>query len=173
MKHSVYYYYGVICGLLAGLLLVAIIFAIQKKQNKACEFDERQELMRGKAFKYGFSAMLIYTLGYSLFADITGFSWEDELTSGLIIVVMGLGVFTATCIWKDAYFALKEKKTGFILLALLLMITNFTNGYDHIKHPKNNDSPVAPYFAISFLCLFILVNLGLKSIYEKKRREME
>lgn len=173
MNHNIYYYAGVICGLLVGVLIVAVTYALKKKNHTACEFDERQELMRGKAFQYGFIAMLIYLLGYSAFADITGFSWGDNLTSGVIAVLVGVGVFAAACIWKDAYFALQEKAKSFILLDLVLMIVNFINGYNQLTNPEHETNVGYLNMALAFFFLFILVTMGIKSIHEKRHVEME
>ena len=54
---------GISVGLLAGLLLVALLF---KKKILDCHFDERQELARGKAFQYGFFSLLISTYAYEI-----------------------------------------------------------------------------------------------------------
>lgn len=173
MNRTNFYYAGIASGLLVGILFVAITQAIKKKRHMNGNFDERQELARGKAFTYGFTAMLIYIPCYSLFADITGFSFEDNLTSGLLSILVGLAVVVITCIWKDAYFTLQEKASHFVVLDLLLMFTNFANGYDHLKHPERGTSIAYFNFALAFLFLLILINMGLKAIYEKRREEME
>lgn len=173
MSHSAFYYAGIAGGLLAGILLVAIVQSVKKRKQENYEFDERQELMRGKAFQYGFIAMLVYILCYSLFADITGFAFEDNLTPGLLTILVGLAVVVITCIWKDAYFTLQEKTSHFVALDLLLMVCNLLNGYDHLKHPERGTSIMYLNFAMAFLFLLILINIGLKTIFEKRHQENE
>ena len=46
---------GMVTGLVLGLILFIIILKVTKKDGKIkCQYDERQELARGKGFKYGY-----------------------------------------------------------------------------------------------------------------------
>lgn len=173
MKHNLYYTAGVACGLLFGILAVAVICAVKKKRHTSCEFDERQQLIRGKAFTCGFTAILIYLLAYGILSDISGFSFEDNLTSNIIAVMIGLTVVVIICIWNDAYFALREKAKPFIILDILLMVTNFINAYRHLKHPENSLDPGYQALALALVFLCILVTMGLKTIMDKRHLEME
>ena len=110
---------GISVGILAGLLLVALLF---KKKILDCHFDERQELARGKAFQYGFFSLLISTYAYGL-SDMALGRWCDPLTGVTICLAVSLCVFAITCILKDAYLSLREKpRTVMTMFALLSAI---------------------------------------------------
>ena len=173
MNHNVFYTAGVACGLFVGLMLVAVIYSLKIKKNTGCEFDERQQLMRGKAFKYGFIAMLVYLFTYGILTDMAGFSFGDNLTPSVIAVLVGVGTFATVCIWKDAYFALQEKAKPFILLDFLLMLINFINAYSHLRDSSRKTNAGYLNLATALVLLCILITMGVKTISEKRHVEME
>ena len=55
---STSYLWGVAVGVIVGVIIVALIFTYNKKKTGSVvggDFDERQQLLRGKAFQAGFS----------------------------------------------------------------------------------------------------------------------
>ncbi len=52
---------GVVIGLIVGIICVVLLLAVTKTdENVKYKYDERQELVRGRGFKYGFFILLIY-----------------------------------------------------------------------------------------------------------------
>lgn len=95
-----------IIGLAIGLLVVVILVAVTKNGNETKnQFDERQELVRGKGFKYGFFTMMIANVALlSLYVLII--SWFSNMEVAMIAsIVVGVSVFASYCIWNDGYFA--------------------------------------------------------------------
>ena len=43
---------GFLFGVLTGILLIFLIRWYKKRQNKKCEYDERQAIARGKAAQF-------------------------------------------------------------------------------------------------------------------------
>nr|MCR4806342.1 hypothetical protein [Lachnospiraceae bacterium] len=53
--------WGFVAGLMVGLVLVVIFYKIANTDKKIkTEYDERQQRIRGKAYKYGFYTMILY-----------------------------------------------------------------------------------------------------------------
>lgn len=102
------------------LMVVLSWFVRDEPKEKQEGYDERQVLARGVAFKWGFSAGLIY-----LFLVQVALLWEDFPFSTREVIVFGgvlmLGVYMSVCIWKDAYTRPREKE-GFDIFTL------FNNG---------------------------------------------
>lgn len=110
---------GISAGILAGLLVVALLF---KKKVLDMHFDERQERARGKAFQYGFFTLIIAVYAYGL-SDVMFGRWCDVLAGVTICLAAGLCVFAVTCILKDAYLSLREKpRTVMTMFALISAI---------------------------------------------------
>ena len=124
MSHHAGLMLGLLTGLLAGGLLVALLF---KKKVLDLHFDERQELARGKAFQYGF-----FTLAASLYAygaaELAVGRWCDTLAGVTICLALSLGVFAVTCIRRDAYLSLREKPRQVIVMFSVLSAVNLGVG---------------------------------------------
>ncbi len=94
---------------------VVIIIANAAKQ----EYDERQTLVHGNAFKYGFVSQAVFSLFYILlshFADLSLIGADIVLC---LTVVIGICVICCYCVWKDAFFGID---TDDIRLMRTLMI---------------------------------------------------
>lgn len=114
------YIIGVVAGALCGLILVALLFRMLKKKYRVDvrEYEERQILARGRAYKYGFIAMLVLVVLERL-AHEAGFVLLDSIQGTTALCLLGLFVFIVSCIWQEAYLTLHETpKMTYVLLAL-------------------------------------------------------
>ena len=117
--------FSMVAGILAGLLCAVILKFFQSKKNgKKCEFDERQELIRGKGFKFGFFSMIICSMLVSCYSTIMEKSVFDVFTASVLSIIVGVGVFAVYCIWKDAYFSFKENRKKMLILFAFLGLAN-------------------------------------------------
>ena len=90
---------GVLCGFAVGIVLVIIIAKICNRNRKMkTEYDERQNIVRGNGYKYGFYAMMIYAaLLVVLGVAEIDLPAESCVTAFSIILSAGsLTVFTAS-----------------------------------------------------------------------------
>ncbi len=129
--------YATIIGVLVGLLLVVVILAVTKTDDSLkSNFDERQEMVRGKGFKYGFFTVLIFN-GVFCILNLFEVSWFAELEVAMFLsAIMGIIVFACYCILKDGYFSLNENRkkllvcfAGIGIFNMVLGIANFLQGY--------------------------------------------
>ena len=70
---STTYQWGILVGILVGIVIVAAIFWFNKKTTGTInggDFDERQQLLRGKAFQKGFLMMLILSGVYWVVVEL-------------------------------------------------------------------------------------------------------
>lgn len=118
--HTTAYLIGVVVGALCGLVLAVLLFRMLKKRYRVDvhEFDERQILARGRAYKYGFIATLVLVFAERLVREI-GFVLFDSIQGAAALCLIGLFVFVTSCIWQEAYLTLHETpKMTYVLLAL-------------------------------------------------------
>lgn len=115
---------GLMLGLAAGLLVVALLF---RKKVLDCTFDERQERARGVAFKYGFFTLLISVFVYGA-SELAFGRWCDALMGGCLCMAAGMSVFAVTCILKDAYLSLRERPRRIMTLFVILSAVNLGLG---------------------------------------------
>ncbi len=130
MTRSISYVVGFFTGLLSVLLIAFLVYwAIKKKTGKnTWEYDERQELARGKGFKAAYFVLLGYLIAYGLFDVGTGIVWCDTFTGIMIGICLSILVFAIICIWKDAYISFRQKPKFYILLFSLLSLLNIGIG---------------------------------------------
>lgn len=109
---------SVVCGMLIGFFLVAIFVTLAVKgDDKKAKFDERQELVRGRGFKYSFVGVIGYN-GVVYALDLLGINLHMRpAISSLICVLVGATIYAGYCIWNDGYFALNQRR-GIILMLI-------------------------------------------------------
>ncbi len=99
-----------VAGILIGVILGVILLAIAKKDNSMKKnYDERQELFRGKGAKYSFYTMFVLNLGIFVL-ETAGV--QLPMSTGLAMMlcaIIGGSVDAIYCVWTDAYFALNQK----------------------------------------------------------------
>lgn len=169
---------GIVCGIMVGILLAALLKRKTRMDNsKKYKYDERQEVVRGKGFKYGFFTILICN-GLAVCMKIAEVPLFNEL--GLPIIIgsfMGIGVWVVYCIWNEGYFALNENKGRIMILFVSAAIMNFCVGASALVHGTVIQDGKLTYQSINFLCglLFIIIFLTmfLKKVYKDGKDEQE
>lgn len=172
MNYNIGFVIGTVAGVLigVGLLCVILIFTTKNHAIKR-EYDERQELVRGKGYKYGFITMLIanMTLGYiSLFFDKP---IMDTCFSMFLSIGLGGLVNIHYCIWKEGYFSLNEKPKVFITIMLVLAVLQYISFAGSLKEGIIVDGMItyrATSLVVAVLLTFTLVDLLAKSISQKR-----
>ncbi len=155
---------AVFCGLIAGVLFTILFLALTKTdKNVKCKFDERQELVRGKGFQYGFFSMLICNLLFTCMelAEMPLFAEFEVLI--LISSIIGIGVCVVYCIWNEGYFALNENKKRLMILFAVISVMNFIVGGFWIFKDMVIRNGKLTYYSTNLFCglLFIIIYLTM------------
>lgn len=115
-------------GLLVGLLISILIIKMVNKNGKAkTEYDEMQEIERGKGYKYGFWTMCAVA---GFWGCLSLFDIElpfDTFTLFLMTIIIGAGVQAIYCIMKDAYIGLNTNKVRIGIVTLFIGLFNLVN----------------------------------------------
>lgn len=186
-QHSVSYVVGMICGFVAGLLIIVVLSRLIRKMGgkfgtfkcgKEGAYDERQLQARGKAYKVGFFFMLIYVTVASILGDVCNIPLLMSFGGMWIGVCIAIFIFATICIWEDAYMSLQENAKGinmmFLLVGVLNLITGIINMRDGLPFIENG---AISYRYTNFICavLFLALTLmfDLKLLYNKKQEDDE
>ena len=162
-----------VIGLAVGLLVVAICVAATKKGDDIKnQFDERQELVRGKGFKYGFFTMMISNAALLVLKilEIPLFSnMEVALTASIVI---GVSVFASYCIWNDGYFALNENRKSLLVLFGFIGLLNLVIGIGNIFAGVVIENGAFTFRSTNLFCsmmfIVVFIMLLLKQIKDGK-----
>lgn len=99
--------------------VLTIISRVKKSNGK--QYDERQIIGRGKAYKMAFLTLLAYNLLYAC-VDASGIKWCESAVGMSIGIFIGVTAFAITAITKDAFEGVHTNPRYVILLFLLIIV---------------------------------------------------
>lgn len=167
---------GMLTGVFVGLLLVAILLKITKKDGKIkCEYDERQSSIRGKGFKISFFTLMIYDGVYGLIGIMVEKPLLDPLAAMMIGICLAAAIYAVYCIWNDAYFSLNENPKRLLLAFGIIAIVNIVFGGINIINGAVITDGMLNFRSTNMTCgiLFIVIFVALFAKMLKNRSEAE
>lgn len=178
MGDNLAYSLGVIAGVLFVALICGVVALVASRRGKSAgaQFDERQIVARGKAYRYAFFTVLIYLLAWGLFELAAGIRLWDTYTGCFLGVFLSVTVFAVVAILNDAYFAVNEKPATYLGLSALIAILNLGTG---VWNLYDGDEPiiengVLTYHSVNLLVggmfLIILIVAAIR-IWQGKRED--
>jgi len=165
---------GIIFGILIGLIICLIFFKLMNKNGKLkTDYDERQEALRDKGYKYGFWT-LSALLGVLIILDVA------EVVIPIIPMVLYFSIFfigavvsCVYCIWTGAYFGLNNVKQKWYIFMTAFAIFNFAIAINGYVHGEMIVDGVLQFPFINVLCgmmfLTVLVASLARKAYDKKQ----
>lgn len=169
---------GIVLGILIGLAICYIAFKRMNVNGKLkTEYDERQEVIRNRGYKYGFWTMGAY-LAVMMIADVMGISIPVQNTVLYFLgFFLGAGVLMVYSIWNGAYFGLNNRRQEWIVFIIFFALFNFAIGAaNFIKGEMINNGMLDVGF-INILCglllLIAVATLGIRAFADKKEEENE
>ena len=180
--HSLAYVLGIISGVLCGLALVAFIMWLVKKMGGKVDlehrnaYDERQLVVRGKAYKAAYLTLTAYMIIFAILDDLMEIMLFMSVGGIWLGICLSILVFAVICIVEDAYMSLYENAKGIILLLSFVAIVNLVVGCINLWHglPLVTDgglSVTTVNLMMGLLYLVISIVLCGKIIYNKKHPE--
>jgi len=170
------YKYGVLIGSVVAMALVVwILLRAHNRNEKAADYDERQELVRGKAYQYSFLTAVGVALVFMMLDVFELIPFLSVASICVIVVFSGILVFANYCILHDAYYALKENRKAGCTLLIGVVLCAGVGLFSRLRNQPEADG----YFQlVAEMCLFfvfseILILLAAKAVKEKKENDDE
>ena len=121
-----------ITGFVVGILAVAIVCAIvgriaARRGGPKREYDERQQIQRGKAFTAAYATLLIYLAAWLVLTSLE-VPFFGGMASILIGVLLSIGVFVGYSIFHDAYFRTSDSPKAWIGIFAAATLFNLVIG---------------------------------------------
>lgn len=167
---------GIFTGAVIGIICTVLLATLLKTDKSAkCKYDERQELVRGRGFKYGFFTLLICNgliallkgAGVDLYA-------ETEVAVGINCFI-GIGVYAAYCIWNEGYFGLNNNKKGLMIAFAVIAAVNLFNSAVFIVKGAMIQNGKLTLYSFNLFCgllfVVIFVTMLLKKICKDREDE--
>ena len=158
---------GLAFGIVTALIIFALVWKFSKKTMKG-KFDERQELVRGRGYKYAFFTILVLiTLdllaeGFDAYATLPV---TRELALFFILLV-GVMVYALYCIRNDSYFGVGTDYRTYRAVMWIVVVCNAFSAFSGLRSGAIVDGKLAfgPCSALLFVVAFaiILISLSVK-----------
>lgn len=162
---SVAYITGFAIAVLFALLVFIIVMEVKHKRGVKDEYDERQELVRGKAYKYALFTLMIY-LCADLVVGTIWRAWAQPGVSSALGIFLSAGVFVAVCILNDAFLSLRQKpkqSIGMVLLVIACQMPSIILNRDALIENGMLTYKVLPLgCAALFACELIMLLIHLR-----------
>ena len=169
-------------GTIVGLFLVAIIMVIllkfvNKDSSIKTKYDERQQIVRGKAYRLSYWTLVILLAIYCILVED---KMELPIQKNLIpfiIVLISVLVHAVYAIINDGYFGLNESRRKVMFVFLFIGLLNFGVAFMEIKRGQMMEDGKLSTPFINLCCGFMFVIIGIvliiKNITTKEDIEEE
>lgn len=172
---SVPYMLGVVCGVLIGVIVLVILMKWMKKDGSyKCKFDERQELVRGRGFKYGFYTMIVCNMVYAVVATAFDKPIIEAWTAMILIAILGVVVYAVYSIWNEGYLALNENPKRVMIGFGAIAIFNIAISIMNLKHGRLIEDGIIQPEIVNLLCgLMLLLIVAVMMVKKRMTTEGE
>jgi len=164
---STSYAAGLAFGIVTALIIFALVWKFSKKTMKG-KFDERQELVRGRGYKYA-SFTLLGLITLDLLAEGLGAFATLPVTRELalfFIILTGVMVYALYCIKNDSYFGVGTDYRTYRAVMWVIVVCNAVSAFSGLRSGAIVDGKLAfgPFSALLFVLAFaiILISLSVK-----------
>lgn len=170
------YLVGLICGVVVGLLLVAGILKFARTDNASkCKFDERQELIRGRGFRYGYFTLMIYMAVYGAGTTLLERKCMEDFIGIFLGICISILVYAGYAVWKDGYFALNENPKRVLIGFALIVLINFAVSIPRMMHGEIVKGGVLQNDSLNLVCalMFVGIFIIIFAKHQVSKREEE
>ena len=156
---------GLAIGIIVAVVLFVIIWKFNKNKLKG-KYDERQELVRGRGYKYAcFTLLGLVTLDLLLesFHAFETLPITRELYLFFVILV-GVMVYALYCIKNDSYFGVGMDTRTYRAVMWVVIVCNAISAISGLREGAIVDGKLAfgPWAALIFVIAFIIIMIALK-----------
>ena len=165
-------------GFCVGVVIALVILAFAKKSRG--EYDERQVLVRGKAYQIGFFTSLGAGAVYCIASAVLNRQLAEDGFAVFFVLLVGAGAFVVNCIMNDAFFAVSEKMKPAVIIIIILaaIVAQYFTIADNVSEGiiLREDGVISAHAAPIVTCSFliaVLAALAIKLIKSRKESEDE
>ena len=163
---STSYAAGLAFGIVTALIIFALVWKFNKKTMKG-KFDERQELVRGRGYKYAcFTMLAMLTLDLLL----ESFEAFDTLPVSrtlaiFIIILVGVMVYALYCIKNDSYFGVGTDARTYRAVMWVVIVCNAVSAFTGLKEgamEADGKLSFGPCASLMFCLAFVIILISLR-----------
>ena len=153
--------FGMVAGVLIGLLLAVIILRfINKNKKMTTEYDEMQKLVRGKGYMFAFYAVLIY----EALMCVLSMGVQLPAVPGVIhfvAIILGVTVQAGYCVWHNAYVGLNTNLKRYVILMAVISVFNLWVAFTAWREGELFSDGMFRAQTINLLCGLMFAVIGV------------
>ncbi len=155
---------GLAVGIIVALLFFLIIWKFNRNKLKG-QFDERQELVRGRGYKYAsFTLLGLLTLDLLLegFGAFEKLPFTRELFL-FFVILAGIMVYALYCIRNDSYFGVGMDTRTYRAVMWVVIVCNVISAFSGLRSGAMEGGKLAfgPCASLIFSIAFIIIMIAL------------
>lgn len=154
-----------------AILAVIFIVAVAAKSVAQGDYDERQEIARGSAFRYAYFTLILYFIISELTSYYLQHNWCNGLTNVICGICLSAVVFGAIAIWKDAYVKLNQKAKNNAAIMGAIGFLNVIQGIISLIDKDPGPVSIPINLSIGVCLLFLAVFSIIKTKMDKNEEE--
>jgi len=165
---STSYAAGLAFGIVTALIIFALIWKFNKKAMKG-KFDERQELVRGRGYKYACFTILVLLTVDLLLESLGSFETipVPRTLAIFLIIMIGVMVYALYCIKNDSYFGVGTDSRTYRAVVWVVIVCNAISGFNGLRDgamTADGKLSFGPAASLIFCAAFavILISLTIK-----------
>lgn len=166
---------GLLTVVIGGVLLALILKYTKTDHSVKCKYDERQQLVRGIGFKYGFFTIVLFNAAAAFFIAVEKKQHIDHTALLLAGIILGVYIYAVYCIWNEGYFSLNENPKRVVVVFALIAILNFCVGYRSYLHGLLIENGMLTVECLNIFCgitiLMLLPVMAVKHICKGKEEK--
>ena len=164
-KMSTSYGAGLALGIATALIIFFIIKKFLKKSVKG-SFDERQELVRGRGYKYACFTMLGMLTLDLLLESFDAFETlpVTRMLAIFIMILVGVMVYALYCIKNDSYFGVGTDTRTYRAVMWIVIVCNAISGFSGLRDGAMVDGKLSfgPCASLLFCLAFVIIMIMLR-----------
>ncbi len=172
---STSYAAGLAFGIVTAWIIFALIWKFSKKSMKGT-FDERQELVRGRGYRYACFTMLGLLILDLLIESFDAFETlpVSRTLAVFFIILAGVMVYALYCIKNDSYFGVGTDTRTYRAVMWIVIVCNAISGFTGLKEGAMVDGKLAfgPCASLLFCLAFVIIMISL-SVKQRNLAEEE
>ena len=155
---------GLAFGIVTALIIFALVWKFSKRSMKGT-FDERQELVRGRGYKYACFTMLGLLVLDLLIESLDAFE-TLPVTRSLAVFIMilaGVMVYALYCIKNDSYFGVGTDTRTYRAVMWIVIVCNAISGFSGLREGAIEDGKLAfgPCASLLFCLAFVIIMISI------------
>ena len=147
----------IICLALIAFFCWAIFKRANNDHKAKTQYDERQNVIRGRGYMFGFWTVLVF-LGILFIMETFGITLPvAPFSLGFIGAILGATVMSVYTVWNGAYWGLNNDRKRY---AIIFLVTAALNAIPVAAAVRSGDLSGAPIMNV--ICLIMLGFLGVE-----------